>query len=171
MRHGMDNKRLISILRGTSEFTSDDVTRRNLTHVNVPTPTRIEATDGWRLVRIDTDAPHGLPVGYLDPKAALARAKCGAPIEAAAADTFHWPAFDNVLAGTDAPADKPESVGLNPVLLADVAAALADVIGAGKKHAPAITMHTRGALDPVRFDAKANGITAVALLMPMRKQP
>lgn len=165
----MDTKRLISILRGAADFASDDnVTRRHLTHLHVPTANRIEATDGHRLVRIDCETPHGLPVGYVDPKAALARVKANAPVELVP-DDAKYPDFDNVLAGTDAVADKPEPIGINPILLADVAGALANVIGAGAKVSRACKVNVRGKLDPIRFDAaSSDGVRAVALLMPMR---
>lgn len=161
----MESKSLARIIRAVATHVSKDVTRRHLMFVAVTSNRRIEATDGHRAIRVDTDPPHGLPVGLYDPKRLLALLKADvAPTPDATFETYSWPTFDNIIPKREeAPAVR--ALHVNPLYLAQSAEALADV--ADDKRAP-VRFQTGGdALDPVRLDVASPIASALAVIMPV----
>lgn len=165
----METKQLARIFKAVASHVSKDVTRRHLTRVAVTSDRRLEATDGHRAIRVDTDPPHGLSVGLYDPKQALALLKAGVmpqPVEQLSAGM--WPDFDQVIpAREEAPTIR--ALHLNPLYVAQSAEALADVADNKKT---AVRFQTGGnALDPVRLDVASPlspVAAALAVIMPVR---
>lgn len=162
----MESKSLARIIRAVATHASKDVTRRHLTFVAVTSDRRIEATDGHRAIRVDTDPPHGLPVGLYDAKRLIALLKADVTPTApdATFETYSWPTFDNIIPKREeAPAVR--ALHVNPLYLAQSAEALADV--ADDKRAP-VRFQTGGdALDPVRLDVASPIASALAIIMPV----
>lgn len=163
----METKELARIFKAVASHASKDVTRRHLTRVAVTTDRRLEATDGHRAIRVDTDPPHGLAVGLYDPKRALALLKAGImpqPIEALPSD---WPLFDRVIPAVRTQGAAAPRLGIHPSYIAAAAEAAAEA--AGLEKGAGIWMQAgEHALDPVRLDATGPGASAVAIVMPMR---
>lgn len=174
----MELKELAKVFRGLENFTSDDKTRLMFNHVHVISDTRIEASDGHKLIRLDTRASHGLTPGFYDTKQAAALCKAGVaptPILAQKVQEngWTWPDMDMVIPphreGPEA-AGAP-AVGLSLAYLGEIIDGLISVLGCWGfgRSAGATVRFGRTAVDPVRFDANAHGeATAVVVLMPMR---
>lgn len=166
----MESKSLVRIIRAVATHASKDVTRRNLTFVAVTSDRRIEATDGHRAIRVDTDPPHGLPVGLYDAKRLIALLKTDVMPTApdATFETYSWPTFDNIIPKREE-APTIRALHLNPLYVAQSAEALADVVD--NKRA-AVRFQTGGdALDPVRLDVASPlspVAAALAVIMPVR---
>lgn len=159
----MESKSLIRIVKAVSTHVGRDASRKRLSFIAVTSDRRIEAIDGKRAIRVDTDPPHGLPVGLYTPKRLLTLLKEGlAPI--ADAPLTDWPELDNVIpARVDGPA---VALHLNPLYLAQSAQALADV--AGGKDACVRIQPGADAWDVVRLDASGVIAKAVSVIAPMR---
>jgi hypothetical protein len=160
---GIDHKLLAKTLTALATHTSDDVTRGVIQYLCISTPTRIDATDGHRLVRFEAPSPHGLDLGLYDPKQAIARLKADlSPVASLGTNHRDFPPVDQVI-----PAPRDEAgvpVLLNPAYLAEAARTLAAVTGA-------LGVRIQGGehpLDPVRLDAKGDHGSALAVIMPMR---
>lgn len=162
----MESKSLIRIIRAVATHVGRDTTRLHLSYLAVTSDRRIEATDGHRAIRVDTDPPHGLPVGLYEPKRLLALLKADvAPTPDAGFDVYHWPTFDDVIpAREEAPSIR--ALHVNPAYLAQSADALSDV--ADDKCAPVRFQLGADALDPVRLDIASPLASALAVIMPVR---
>jgi hypothetical protein len=161
----MENKSLVRIIKAVATHVSKDKTRSHLMCVAVTSDRRIEATDGHRAIRVDTDPPHGLPVGLYEPKKLLALLKADIIPSVADAALTYWPTLDNVIPEK---ATTPAVVCYaNPLYIAQSAEALNDVVD-GDKCTPLRIQLGADALDTIRLDVKGNQASGIALIMPMR---
>jgi len=159
----MEPKSLIRIIKAVATHVSKDSTRSHLMRVAVTSDRRIEATDGHRAIRVDTDPPHGLPVGLYEPKKLLALLKADILPTVADAALTRWPALDNVIPER---ADTPVVVcHANPRYVAQSADALSDV--AGDSIAPIRIQPGADALGTIRLDIKGAQASGIALIMPI----
>jgi hypothetical protein len=161
----MENKTLIRIVKAVASHVSKDKFRPHLGFIAVTSDRRLEATDGHRAIRVDTDPPHGLPVGFYEPKKLLALLKTGAMPEAGSLPNgYTWPSFDPIIpAREEAPAAVPY---VNPSYVAESASALAEILNNKR---PAIRLQPGAdALSPMRLDAHGEYASAVAVIMPVR---
>jgi hypothetical protein len=160
----MESKSLIRIIRAVATHCAKDGYRKHLTYIAVTSDRRIEATDGHRAIRVDTDPPHGLPVGLYEPKKLLALLKADIMPTVADAALTYWPTLDNVIPEK---ATVPAVVcHANPRYIAQSADALSDV--AGDSVAPLRIQLGADALDTIRLDVKGAQASGIALIMPMR---
>lgn len=165
----MDSKKLTAIFKGLDTFTSTDKTRPHLMHVRAVSDTRLEATDGHRLAVVTVEGGHGLTVGSYDAGDVIKRLAAG--VAPANGREFAWPDTQAVIddAAREATEAVADAVHVNPLLLAEVAKGLAVACGVPKIAAPGVKMKFGAdALSPVRFDLSHDGVTALALLMPVR---
>lgn len=175
----MNAKQLTQFFKALSSFVSTDATRENITYAYAEDTHTLIATDGHRLLSIkvhnsdEGNAGHGLPRGFYNPKLALATIKAGMqPMPDQRNLELKFPAWREVmpkLRADDAPA--AAALYVNPMYLADAAEGAGSAVGLTRKQ---WGVHVRvqlgeSALDPVRLDCTADGVTATALVMPMRK--
>jgi hypothetical protein len=161
----MESKSLIRIIRAVATHVSKDRTGSHLMYIAVTSDRRIEATDGHRAIRVDTDPPHGLPIGLYDPKRLLALLKADTIPSVADAALTYWPTFDSVIPEK---ATKPAVVCYaNPLYIAQSAEALNDVVY-GDKRTPLRIQLGADKLDAIRLDVKGNQASGIAVIMPMR---
>lgn len=169
----MDLKQTAKLFKALENFTSDDKTRPMLHHVYVSGPTRIEATDGHKLIRLDVPKGHGLLAGFYDTKKAAAMAKADMePTPITVTDSWTWPEFDRVIPRIDDERKVAAFAGFNARYVAEcmdgIQGALAPFDYSTKSPAVKFRMG-EGEMDPLRMDADAHGdATAVVVLMPMR---
>jgi hypothetical protein len=160
----MESKSLVRIVRAVASHVSKDVTRRNITCLAVTSDRRIEATDGHRAIRVDTDPPHGLPVGLYDAKKLIALLKADVMPIAADAPLLNWPTLDSVIPKREENATV-RALHVNPLYLAQSAEALADVVD--DKRAPVRFQTGADDLDPIRLDVAGPLASALAVIMPV----
>lgn len=159
----MESKSLIRIVKAVATHVSKDKSRPHLTRIAVTSERRIEATDGRRAIRIDTDPPHGLPVGLYDPKRLLALLKNDAAISPDAA-LIDWPMLDNVIPAVEN--DKRVATLIDPSYLAQAASALFDA--AGDEDAALRIQPGADEWDAMRLDVKGKLATGIAVIAPRR---
>lgn len=174
----MELKEWAKVFRGLQNFTSGDKTPLMLNHVYVASDTRIEATDGHKLIRLDVKAPHGWAPGFYEPKQAIALLKAGVQPQPVARETvkqncWEWPNTDAVIPAIREGEDAKGApvVGLCLAYLAEIGEGLAAILGVWgySKSSGAKVRVGETETDPVRFDADAYGeVSAVVVLMPMR---
>jgi len=160
----METKALVRIVRAVASHVSKDITRYNITRIAVTSDRRIEATDGHRAIRVDTDPPHGLPVGLYDAKKLISLLKADVMPVAADAPLLDWPIFDNVIPKREEAATV-RALHVNPLYLAQSAEALADVVD--DKRAPVRLQTGADNLDPIRLDVAGPLASALAIIMPV----
>lgn len=175
----MEAKEWAKVFRGLENFTSDDKTRLMLNHVHVPDERHIEATDGHKLIRVETKAPHGLAPGFYEPKQTIALCKAGLapqPVAQAtvAANGWTYPDFSIVIPKLPEEGEEVKvapMVGLSLAYLAEIGEGMAAVLGpwgVGKSLGAKVRFG-ESELSPIRFDAQAHDeASAVVVLMPMR---
>lgn len=169
----MDRKQTAKMFKALENFTSPDKTRLILNHVYVPTPTRIEATDGHKLIRLDVPKGHGLLAGFYDPKKAAATAKADLePTPISTQESWTWPDFDLVIPKIEKDRKAAPLAGFNARYMVEcmegIQGALAPFDYSTKSHAVIFRMG-ENEMSPLRMDADAHGdATAVVVLMPMR---
>jgi hypothetical protein len=150
----------LRLLRACNEITAAG--KDKLSHVYAATPTTLEATDGYRLIRVTCDQPHGLAVGYYHGSA-------GAPV-APKADWTPWPDFEPFFPRVDfsdtATPPKTKALQLDARLLASTAEAVRMALSPGRGHDPVVQINVYGPTEPIRISGTYAGITADALLMP-----
>lgn len=177
---------MLGFFRSLAKIVSKDSTRNAIRHVHVVGTHRIEATDGFRAVRYDLAAPHGLSPGLYDVKRSLLLLRAGqepAPVEIGgpfpsfdALDGFK-PGYNPLLRAlrTDGESnrfareetmDAEHGQRLNAVSLAETAAAVAAIADDGL-HAVDVTLGAHN--DPALIRADGAHGRATALLMPIRK--
>ena len=160
----MENKSLVRIIKAVATHCSKDVFRPHLTRLAVTSDRRIEATDGHRAIRVDTNPPHGLPVGLYEPKKLLALLKADIMPAAADAALIDWPTFDTIIPKQE---KTPTSVVfVNPLYVAQSAEALAEATDMGKNPCVRIQSGTDNSA-PMRLDATGTLASAVAVIMPV----
>lgn len=161
------DKAMIAALKALLTHVSKDVTRPHLRSIYVRADGTLDATDGHRLLRVRLATAHGLPEGFYDAKASLARIKANLrPEPRADMQGYTYPDFEQVIPRNDITGEIARMVAVNPSYLSDAADALAKVTGASK---PKIQMRLGTSdLDPIRLDATGDLGTAIALVMPMR---
>lgn len=170
----MDKKQTAKMFKALENFTSDDkTTRLMLTHVFVPGPTRIEATDGHKLIRLDVKNGHGLATGFYDPKKAVAMAKADMdPLPVTPEASWTWPDFDPIIPNIDDERKAAPMAGFNARYVVEcmegIQGALSPFDYSTKSPAVKFRMG-KTEMDALRLDADAHGdATAVVVLMPMR---
>jgi hypothetical protein len=159
----MESKSLIRIIRAVATHVSKDRTRSHLMCVAVTSDRRIEATDGKRAIRIDTDPPHGLPVGLYNPKRLLALLKNEATITPDAA-LIDWPTLDCVIPPVEN--DKRVATLIDPQYLAQAASALFDA--SGDDNASIRIQPGADEWDAIRLDVKSKLASGIAVIAPRR---
>lgn len=162
----METKELARIFKAVTTHVSKDVTRSHLTRVAVTSDRRLEATDGHRAIRVDTDPPHGLAVGLYDVKKSLALLKAGILPQPEEALPSYWPAFDRVIPAL-CDEGTARRLGIRPAYIAAAAEAVTEAAGLDKSTGIYLQAG-KDALDPIRLDATGQNARAVAVVMPMR---
>jgi hypothetical protein len=160
----MESKSLIHIIRAVATHASKDKTRSHLMCVAVTSDRRIEATDGYRAIRVDTDPPHGLPVGLYDAKKLTALLKADVMPAAADATLLDWPTLDDIIPKR-AESATVRALHVNPLYLAQSAEALADVVD--DKRTPVRFQTNADDFSPIRLDAAGPLASALAVVMPV----
>lgn len=177
---------LLGFFRVLSKVVSKDSTRGAIRYVYVVGTHRIEATDGYRAVRYDLAAPHGLRPGLYDVKRALLLLRAGqepAPVETDEEypnldklDGFK-PGYNPLLRALqtdesnrfarEETMDAEHGQRLNALYLAETTAAVAAIEHDDRSHAVDVTLGAHG--DPALIRADGLYGRATALLMPIRK--
>jgi hypothetical protein len=160
----MDTKQLTVAIKALAKITSRDSGRENIRHVHVFGAHTLEATNGHALLRVATSEPLDLAPGLYDPKMTLARLKAGVAPEPVA-DAPQYPDTETLIASIVA-GESPAAPQNNwtPGLLATVFSALDDLTDGGV----ATAYHAAHPGDPMRVEARGDGLQVTAIIMPRR---
>ena len=167
----MSPKILARIIRAAGLCTTKAKGER-FAHVYAATAHRIEATDGHRMIRIDTVDAHGLTAGrYYAPADAVKRLAADTDPRPVTLDD-RWPDTDQVQP-RKADGDGPcEALTVDPRSLATTAEAVALALGIPATvkgaHVPHVEVRFFDSLAPARISGTFDGVTVTALLMPVR---
>jgi hypothetical protein len=164
-------KKLTAIIKGLDTFTSTDETRLHLCYIRAVSDTRLEATDGHRLAVVVVDGGHGLTPGKsYDGAQAVKQIAAGfdpSPVR----EDMSWPDTQACIDSADRDHKENKSnttMHVSPLLLAEVTKGLVQACGVPRFATSAVRICFGDSFAPVRFDLSHNGVSAFALLMPVR---
>jgi hypothetical protein len=177
-----DSKQLALALSVAKDFTSKDATRSNLWGVNLKCETSrglgrllVEASNGVSAVQVrlvggftdqTIEGTHCyINSGELDVLMAKVKVNADKMYTFENYDTprIHFPEINNLFNNLEVNDSQDRFFGCNAKLFSDIFKSLAKVT---KKDTTRVQIY--GAMEPIRFDVKGNGLEVRALGMPMR---